>query len=339
MSEPVFPLGKLPVEVLTAILSKAPVTDERILLGPGVGIDCAVVDAGETLLVFKIEPITFATDEIGWYGIQVSANDIATTGAEPRWYLTTLLLPENKTDRALVEKISNQIYAACRQLGISVLGGHSEITYGIDRPILVGTLIGEVSREKLVTQRGARPGDRVLLTKGVPIEGTALLAREFPIRLAAILTPAELEEAAGYLYHPGISVLNDARTALSAGRVTSMHDPTEGGVAAALWEMADASGCTFCIDPQAVLVPDLSRKICTALGLDPLATIASGALLLTTPESDAGAICRALAAVGIACADIGHVAAGSPRVWDTRCECELHRPVRDDITRVYEQAS
>ena len=335
-SSTLFPLGKLPVEALAAMLSNAPLTDPRVVLGPGIGLDCAVVDMGGKYLVFKSEPITFATDEIGWYSVQISANDIATTGAAPQWYLASLLLPENRTTPALVEKISSQIYAACREMGVSVLGGHTEVTHGLDRPILVATLVGEVEKERLVTPRGALPGDVILLTKGAPIEATALLAREFPERLSGVLTPTELQEAREFLYQPGISVVKDARIACAAGAVHAMHDPTEGGVASALWEMAQASGKRFVVNPQSVPVPAVSRKVCAAFGLNPLASIASGALLLCTPEPDAAAITRALAREGILCGSIGRVESGAVEVQDEQTGLPLERPVRDDITRVYE---
>ena len=167
------------------MLNKAPIFDNRVLFGPGIGRDCAVVDAGKNLLVFKSDPITFTADQIGWYAVQVGANDIATMGALPRWYLATLLLPEGKTDSSLVENITEQIFAACREMEISLIGGHTEITYGIDRPILVGTMIGEVARHELVTPQGIHAGDHILLTKGVPIEGTAILAREVTWQAAA----------------------------------------------------------------------------------------------------------------------------------------------------------
>jgi hydrogenase expression/formation protein HypE len=236
------PLGKLPPELLARLLAKAPVNDPRVLLGPGIGLDCAVIDLGTQVLVFKSDPITFATDDIGWYAVQINANDVATTGADPRWMLATLLLPEKQTTPALAEKIFDQLVRAANDLQISVVGGHTEVTYGLNRPILVGTLIGEVQRENLVTPAAVQPGDRLLLTKGVPIEGTALLAREFPGRLRPALSEAEIETAAAYLYQPGISVVRDARIATRAGRVTAMHDPTEGGLASALWELAEASG-------------------------------------------------------------------------------------------------
>ncbi len=337
--DPVFPLGKLPPEFLEQILRKAPILDDRVILGPGIGLDCAVLDLGENLLVFKAEPITFVTGEIGWYGIQVAANDIATTGALPRWYLATLLLPERRTTAGMVEEIARQMFDACQDMGITVIGGHTEITYGLDRPILVGTLVGEVKREELITPRGCRAGDRILLTKGVPIEATAILSREFPDRLRPSWTEAEITAAQDFLYKPGIGITKDARIALSAGRVTSMHDPTEGGLAAAVWEMARASGRRFILQPAEIPVPPLSARICREFGLDPLAAIASGALLMTTPEEDAPAIRAALGQTGITCAEIGRVEAGEAEVWleDERGQRNLLKwPERDEITRVFE---
>jgi hydrogenase expression/formation protein HypE len=339
MQNSILPLGKLPVELLQRLLERWPVHDPRVLNGPGIGIDCAVVDAGDKLMVFKTDPITFATDEIGWYAVQINSNDLATTGAAPRWFLATLLLPEGKTTPALVDQIGEQIYQACQELGIAVIGGHTEVTYGLERPILVGTLVGEVERQRLVVPRNAAVGDRLLLTKGVPIEATAILAREFPQRLQSVLSAAELRQAADYLYRPGISVLKDAQIALAAGRVTAMHDPTEGGLAAALWELADASGKRIVFWPQAVHIPPLAGRVCAAFGLDPLSTIASGALLLTSPAEDAGAIRQALEAAGIRCTEIGRVEEGPAGVWH---EVNGHlrtypRPERDSIAAVFER--
>ncbi|RPJ48769.1 MAG: AIR synthase [Chloroflexi bacterium] len=329
------PLGKLPFDLLARLLSQAPIKDTRVLYGPGIGLDCAVIDLGERLLVFKSDPITFATDDIGWYAVQINANDIATTGAEPRWMLATLLLPENATSQPMVENIFDQIYRAAAALNISVVGGHTEVTYDLHRPVLVGTLIGEVDREHLITPDSVRPGDRLLLTKGVPIEGTALLAREFPHRLAGVLSEAELVEARHFLYNPGISVVRDARIATQAGKVHAMHDPTEGGLAGAIWELAQASQHSLVIDPGAVLVPDISRKICTAFNIDPLNTIASGALLMAVASADAEAIRAALESEGIASCEIGQVNEGPAGVW-RKDGAPLPRPLRDDIARVYE---
>lgn len=338
--EPSLPLGKLPPELLARLLAKAPISDPRVMYGPGIGMDCAVIDLGEQILVFKSDPITFATDDIGWYAVQVNANDIATTGATPRWMLATLLLPENQTTPGLVERIFDQVAKAAKDLEISWIGGHTEITYGLNRPILIGTLIGEVQREQLIVPGNAQPGDRLLLTKGVPIEGTALLAREFPDRLRPALSEAEIKEAADYLYHPGISVVRDAYIAAQVGGVTAMHDPTEGGLASALWELAEASGRCLWFEPEAVPVPPLARKVCTTFGLDPLATIASGALLMAASDTHTPDIIKALQEAGIACAQIGMVEEGPMGVWISQQgqRIPLPRPQRDEITRVYENS-
>jgi hydrogenase expression/formation protein HypE len=335
-SEPFLPLGKLPPELLARLLATSPVNDPRILLGPGIGFDCAVLDMGSSLLVLKSDPITFASDEIGWYAVQINANDIATTGAAPRWFLITALLPENATTAKLVEQISSQVNSACKELGISVIGGHTEITHGLDRPIVMGTLIGEVARDRLVTPRGAQPGDHVLLTKGIPIEATSILAREFHDRLLIHLSENELQQAADFLHHPGISVVQDARIAVCSGKVTAMHDPTEGGLAAALWELAIASSKTISFDPGAVYVPPLSKRICEVFDLNPLATIASGALLLTAPPSDAAIIVHNLHEEGILCMEIGLVEEGGPIVHQKDEAAPFLHPSRDDITKAYE---
>lgn len=332
------PVGKLPPALLARLVAAAPVDDADVLLGPAVGVDCAVVEVGDRLLVFKSDPITFATGEIGWYLVHVNANDIATTGATPRWLLVTLLLPQGKTTADLVDAISQQIYEACRALDIAVIGGHTEVTHGLDRPLAVGTLVGQVSRERLVTPHGVSAGDRLLLTKGVPIEATAILAREFPERLRQALGSADVEEASAYLREPGISVLRDAQVAMGAGDVTAMHDPTEGGLAAALWELAEAGSCALVVDPEAVTVPPLSARVCDVFGLDPLATIASGALLLTVRPQDADSVCNALVAEGIACSEIGAVETGPIAVWRETSggRDRWPRPEQDEIGKAYE---
>jgi hydrogenase maturation factor len=340
----ILPVGKLPPGLLAEIIGNAPVADHRVFLKAGVGLDCAVVAVGGRLLVFKSDPVTFATDEIGWYLVQVNANDLATTGAIPRWLMLTMLLPEGQTTPDRVRQWSSQVYDACRELHIDVIGGHTEVTHGLQRPILSGTLIGEMLLErgeelpgKLVTPRGMQPGDRLLLSKGVPIEATALLAREFPDRLRGVLSDAQLREAQGYLRDPGISVVRDAALAVAAGGVTAMHDPTEGGLIGALWELAEASGQALWFNPERVPVPPLAAQVCAAFQLDPLAAIASGALLLAAKPASVAAIRQALTEAGIPCAEIGLVKAGKPIVWriTRKGRRRQARFQRDEIARIF----
>jgi hydrogenase expression/formation protein HypE len=335
------PVGKLPGDLLESWLRRLPTHGPQVVLGPGIGLDCAVVEASGRLLVFKSDPITFASDSIGWYAVQVNANDLATTGARPRWMLVTLLLPPEGAP-SLLDQIGDQLQQACAELGLVVIGGHTEVTYGLDRPILVGTMVGEVSREQLVTPRGAQPGDRLLLTKGLPIEATALLARELPDRLTAPpdgLSAAELKTAQAFLHQPGISILREAQLAIQAGQVHAMHDPTEGGLYIALWELAQACQHTLWVDLAAAPVFPLSARICQILDLDPLGAIASGALLLAAPPQDARSISQAIVQAGITCTEIGVVAnqPGPPVVRQGFSPDAglAPRPARDEIAKLF----
>ncbi len=283
--EGLLPAGKLPHSLLGELLGGLPHDDPRLLVGPTVGEDAAVIDfapGGDRLLVAKSDPITFATDQIGYYAVNVCVNDLAVAGATPRFYFPTLLLPAGKTDANLAAAVFSQIGDACRQLGIVVAGGHSEITPAVNQPVVAGSLLGEVARTRVVTSGGCRPGDVVLLAGTVPVEGTSLIARE---KRAALLEmgwgPATIDEAAGYLYKPGISVLTPALLAADRGLVTAMHDPTEGGVATGLLELALAAGVGIEIDLDEIPVAPLAHDLCAVFGLDPLGVIASGALLAT----------------------------------------------------------
>lgn len=339
MGATMLPVGKLPPELLADLLAAAPVDDPDIIVGPGIGFDCAVVAAGERYFVFKSDPITFATDELGWYLVQVNVNDLVTTGARPRWMLVTLLLPEGTASASLVTTLSDQIYNACRALDIAVVGGHTEVTHGLNRPIAVAALIGEVAPEDLVTPAGMNPGDTLILTKGVPIEATSILAREFSTRLETHFTAQEIELAANYLYDPGISVYEDARTVLAAGQITAMHDPTEGGLAAALWEMAEAANLSLIIERDAIPVPPLAAKLCEYFEIDPLAAIASGALLLSVRPGDAGNVLAALGERGITAATIGVAEEGPVNVWreEDGNRTLMARPKRDAIAQLFER--
>ncbi len=333
MAMDILPLGKLPPDVLGLLLARVP-ADPRVLVGPRLGEDAAVIDMGEVCLVAKTDPITFATDEIGWYAVQVNANDVATTGATPRWFMATVLLPGGLADAGLARRIFEQILAACARLGITLIGGHTEITHGLDRPIVAGTLLGEVSRDQLILTGGARPGDRVLLTKGFPIEATAIIARERRAELIPVFGEAMVSRAAGYLTDPGISVVRDARIATGAGRVTSMHDPTEGGVATALWELAEASGVTVEVTVETWPIRPEGARLCAHFGLDPLGAIASGALLLTVAPESAEAVRTALESAGIPACELGSVKAGPAQVWYQGHL--LPRPARDEIAKLFE---
>ena len=298
--------GKLPHGLLDQLLRRFPPSDPRLIVGPQMGEDAAVIDFGGTYLVAKTDPITFAADEIGWYAVNVNANDIAVMGATPRWFLATILLPEKTATAALAEAIYTQIADACDGLGVALAGGHTEITVGLERPIVAGFMLGEVAPERLVRSSGVQPGDALILAGSVPVEGTALIAREKEGELLARgVDPALVRRAQGFLHDPGISVVRAARLAVETVPVHAMHDPTEGGLATGIWEVAQASGVGMVIDLDAVPVRAESKAVCDAFGLDPLGTIASGALLLAVAPDDAASLLAAFHEAGLAAAVIG----------------------------------
>jgi hydrogenase maturation factor len=302
-----YPLGKLPADDLARLLSSYAPHDPRVLVGGGIGADAAVIDMGDRYLVAKTDPITFATDKVGWYAVNVNANDIACTGATPRWFLATVLLPENKTIPALVDDIFAQLSAACSELAISLVGGHTEITYGLDRPLVIGQMLGEVAPDNLITTQGAQVGDELLLTKGIAIEATAIIASERQSQLKDILDESELDRYANFLYNPGISVVKDAAVAIAVGGVHALHDPTEGGVATGLHELAEAAGVGLEIfEDRLPYLPETTR-LCQHFGLDPLGLIASGALLIAAEPGASANIVAALAQAGIEASLIGRV--------------------------------
>src|SRR5919201_4686677 len=172
------PVGKLPAELLGRLLSTYATEDSAVVVGPGVGGDAAAIRVGTTTLVVKSDPITFATESPARYLVDVNANDLACLGATARWMMVTALLPEAATTEETVEAHFRDLRDACGERGIALVGGHTEITAGLDRAILVGLLLGEVAGDRLLRPGGGRPGDLLLLSKGLAIEGTALLARE-----------------------------------------------------------------------------------------------------------------------------------------------------------------
>jgi len=332
------PIGKLRAETLQAIFDTHPTKDPRVVVGPRVGEDAAVIDMGDRYLVATTDPITFATAEIAWYALQVNANDVAVRGARPRWFLATLLLPEGKTSDASVETLFAELHAACDELDVALVGGHTEIAHGLDRPIVIGTMLGEVEKAKLVTTGGARVGDAVVLTKGVPLEGAAIIAREKAAELAARGVPASLiRKARGLLRTPGLSILPEAEIACELAVVHAMHDPTEGGIATALVELAQAAGVGLRIDRERIMVLPEGRVLCEAFGLDPLGTIASGALLMTLAPAEAGIVIHALAREAIDCHFIGQVVDREQGVTLVNGSRQDPMPVfaQDEITKLF----
>ncbi len=333
---PPLPLGKLPPDLLGRLLSGLE-GHPRLTVGPRVGEDAAVIGMGDRYLVAKSDPITFVEERIGWYAVHVNANDIACMGATPMWFLATLLLPEGRAGEEMIERIWNDIQGACRELSITFCGGHTEVTAGLARPIICGQMLGEVSREGLIRGDGAREGDAVLLTRGVPVEGTAILAGAKGEELVPILGRDLIERAAGYIDSPGISVVSAALAAAGTGLVHAMHDPTEGGLATGIHELAEAAGLGAGIDEEAIPLSVEGEAMCRSLGLDPLGVITSGALLLAVPPSGEADVREALADAGALGVRIGRLLQAEEGVTLLRKEgpAPLPRYDSDEIGKIF----
>jgi hydrogenase expression/formation protein HypE len=334
---PFLPAGKLPAAALEAMLAHVPRGNPRVVVGAGLGEDAAVLDVGDRYLVVATDPITFASDRIGWYSVHVNANDVAVLGARPLWFFAVLLLPEHGSRASTAELITADIARTCAALGVSLCGGHTEITTGLERPIVIGQMLGEVEKDRLLRKDRLEVGDRILLTRGAALEGTAILAREKLDVLETRLDRAVIAAAQRLLFEPGISIVEAARIAAGAGRVRAMHDPTEGGVVTGIWELARAGGRGVRVSADAVPILPETRAVCDVLGLDPLRLIASGALLVAAEAGDAAAIGRALEAQGIPAVDIGDV---RPAEEGMRIEVSgrwhpLEPADRDEIARVF----
>jgi hydrogenase expression/formation protein HypE len=335
---PPIPVGKLPHRLLDGLLKQLPQADPRVLIGPRLGEDAAVIDMGGWCLIVTADPITFATDRIGWYAVHVNANDVAVMGARPRWFFVTLLLPAGQTTAASVSSVMADIGATCTELGITVCGGHTEITFDLTRPIVIGQMLGEVEPHRLVRKSNLKVGDEVLLTRGVAIEGTAILARERSEALRGKVPDGLLDRASRFLDDPGISVVEAAMTAIAAGDVHAMHDPTEGGVLTGLAELAAASDTGLRVFADRVPVYPETASLCEAFGLDPLGLIASGALLIGAAPREAGAIVDALVRQGIPTVGVAEV---RPRSDGLSVEIggesrPLVIPERDEIAKAFE---
>ncbi|MBD3350478.1 MAG: hydrogenase expression/formation protein [Candidatus Lokiarchaeota archaeon] len=318
------PLGKLKLDLLKEIftaynspeimnlLESSPFKNnyksskERVKLGFAIGEDAAVIDVGEKYLILKTDPITFTTDEIGYYVVNVNANDVVSMGAIPRWFQVTILLPPNKTTSTMAKKICLDIQKCCLKMGILLVGGHTEVTYGLERPIVIGSMFGEVDKKNLVLTSGAKSGDALVLTKGVPLEGTSIIAREKEAELHKNgISKEKIERSKELLHNPGISVLKEALLATKHFNIHSMHDPTEGGLAMGLVEMAKACDCGFLVEKEKIPIIPEGEILCSIYDLDPLQVISSGALLIALEDNDSDSLIRLLRKNDIIASKIG----------------------------------
>jgi HAD superfamily hydrolase (TIGR01509 family) len=332
--------GKLPNDLLVQFLEEFTFEDESILIGPGMGEDTAAIDVQDAqVLIVTSDPITYATDAIGYYGVIVNANDMATSGAVPRWLITTLLFPRGTTP-SQIYRTMEELKEACDKWNITPCGGHTEITDAVSRTIIIGTMAGTVKKDGLIDKSRMRPGDKILMTKGAGLEGTAILAREFRERLMGLgLSEEFIDRSAALLSQ--ISIMEEAAVAASHRGTSAMHDVTEGGVATAMRELGAAGGNGIRVDLDAIPVREETARICELLGINPLGLIGSGSLLISCRSEHYADLMKAIESRGISITLIGEVleSASGVQAFGSRGPQDLPFFDVDEITRFFNTRS
>lgn len=328
------PAGKVPPKVLQEIIfNYLGARRKEVIVGPSFGLDGAVIEVGNKSLVTSMDPITGALERIGWLAVNVNANDVATFGVQPAFFSSCLLLPERATEET-AETICKQIDLGARKLGMAVTGGHSETTPNLPFPIVVGCCMGVAEKGRYVTARGAKAGNTLIFTKSVGMEGTAILAADRHAVLARKMGKLALKGAEGFFNH--ISVVKEALLAFQTGYVTAMHDPTEGGVAGGIHEMADASRVGFKVFEERIPIAEETSKICKFFRIDPLQLIASGSLLIAVEKGSADRVVEVLAKNNIDASVIGELLCSPKKRLITHKDGKaktLVRPVSDHLWR------
>lgn len=297
-------IGKIDSVLLEKLISDYTRTSERVVLGSGIGEDATVIDMGGRYLIAKTDPITHVTGEIGYYAVNINANDIAAMGGTPLWFLATILLPAH-TDQNDLERIFAQISSSCNDLGIVYCGGHTEVTTSVNHPVVVGQMLGEVEKSRLKPTAGAKQGDDLIMTKWAAIEATSIMANEHVEKLRAHFPEEMLTRARRYLYNPGISVSKDSRIVSGYSQIHALHDPTEGGIATGIHEMAQASQVGMEVYYDHIPISVETAALCQFYNIDPLGTFASGSLLIASEPEASDEVIRQLNAHGIKATRIG----------------------------------
>jgi hydrogenase maturation factor len=325
--------GKLAPEALRRlVLGRLGVRRPEVLVHAGLGEDAAAIAFGDEALVVTADPITGAARQAGWYAVQVNCNDLAAMGARPIGVVVTLLLAESSTE-AEVEQIMADVDRAARELEIEVLGGHTEVAPGLSSPLIAMTALGRAPRDRILASANARPGQDLVLTKAVGLEGSAILATDLEAKLHGRLEPAAIARAQRFVEE--LSVVPEGLLAAELG-AAALHDPTEGGLLGAVWELGEAAGCGYELEQAAIPIRPETEAICAVFGADPLRLISSGALLAAT--DDGAELARGLQAAGIEAAVIGRLTDGPERWLLTPDGREAVGPVgRDELWRILER--
>lgn len=324
-------VGKLPESVLKrSVIRQIKTKRKEVLVGADVGEDCAVIALKEDeVFVMSTDPVTGTAVDIGSLSVHITVNDIASAGAEPVGVMLSVLLPETIEEEE-IRAMMQQVEETCAKLGIQAIGGHTEVTRAVNQPIITVTGIGKVKRGKLVTTGGARPGNDIVVTKWLGLEGTSIIAKEKEQELLDRFSPGFLREAQQFDRY--LSVVPEAAVAVKSG-VTAMHDVTEGGIFGALWELAEASGVGLEIELQKLPIRQETVELCEYFGLNPYELISSGSMLMASENGYD--LARTLQQEGIPAAVVGKATFGNERlIYNGGEKRYLEPPKSDELYKV-----
>lgn len=332
------PAGKLPGPLLDRLIrTYRPRTHPSVIVSPGYGRDAAAIDVSDvSMLIVKSDPITFTSANAAHYLVAVNANDIACMGGIPRWVSVVALFPEHGTDEAAIETVFRELQEACDAFGVSLIGGHTEVTAGLDRSLLIGTMIGIPGPRGVLEPGKAAPGDELFVTRHIGLEGTAIIAQQHRTPLEAVIGAPIVADARRLMHDPGMSIVGDAAAILAADGVVALHDPTEGGVATAIHELCKVSRAGARIDLDAMPTLPETTAICDHFGLDPLGLLSSGSLLVACRPESTGDLQATAVAAEVPLSHIGQLTSADGGILGVRrgVASALPRFDSDELVRV-----
>ncbi|MBP3702951.1 MAG: AIR synthase family protein [Lachnospiraceae bacterium] len=326
-------IGKIPENVLKrSVFKKLNIKREEVLVHPGIGEDCAALQvAADEMIVLSTDPITGAATEIGSLAFHVTANDIASAGAELIGMLVTIILPPESTE-AMLKEIMESLTNLAQQHKVEIIGGHTEVSAVVNQPLVSVTGVGKVKKDRLITTGGLKPGDDIVVTKYIGIEGSSIIAHEREERLREQFSEDFIERVKSF--GDMLSVLPEGRIAAELS-ASAMHDVTEGGIFGALWEMAAASGVGLEIDLKAIPIRQETVEICEVFDINPYMLISSGSMLIGTSRGTR--LVSELEKAGVPAVVVGHATVGNDRVIINGDEKRFLEPPKvDELYKIYE---
>lgn len=326
-------IGKVPESVLKrAVFRQIQTKREEVLVGAGVGEDCAAIELKEDeVFVISTDPITGTSKDVGYVAMHVTANDLASSGAEPVGVMLTILLPENFEEGDL-KVLMKQMEEAASSLNLQIMGGHTEVTAVVNQPLITVAGVGKAKKDRLITTSGAKPGNDVVISKWIGLEGTSIIAKEKSDVLLEKFSGNFVEKAQDFDKY--MSVVPEAAVAVSSN-VSAMHDVTEGGIFGALWEVAEASGVGLEIDMKKIPIRQETIEVCEVFDINPYGLISSGSMLMTCENGYD--LVRELEKKGIPATVVGKVTDGNDRILRNEDEVRfLEPPKQDELYKIYQ---